>query len=217
MRLVLILALLVLGGCSAKPLERKTNDILLSNGATLRIEAVEQRGFRSDGWSVTASYMPAGSNDLEMIGWWEGYNHDPIIHIVDNLVVLPSPDLHTLYVRSADGKWRFFSMQFPDERSSLPIQHYTTLTTLTEDELHSVRQDIEPDEKEWAPAIYLKSFDPTTKEVYVLYQTNPETRRHIYLKLSDDGTDLSLVRIKKETANNALQAIGAKARLQPEP
>jgi hypothetical protein len=135
---------------------------------------------------------------VEKIGGWEGYNHSPLVYVVDNLVVLLSPDQHTLYVRTAEAKWKFFSMQFPDERSSLPMIYYTALTTLTEEELSSIRKDIDSEEKEWSPSIWLKAFDPVTREVHVLYRTTPSKVRHILLKLSPDGTDLTSVSIKKE-------------------
>lgn len=192
----------VTGSWPFKPLDRIKNEIHLSNGGTVLVKAIEQREFRSDGWSVNAQYKPPGNQAVERIGEWEGYNYNPHVYLVDSLVVLPSPDTKTLYVRTKKGKWKFFSMQFPDEHTSLPMSFYTTLTSLTEEEIRSVRKDIDPDERGWSPSIYLKEFYPETREVYVIYRTNLSTTRHIRLKLSEDGSDLTLLDIRKEKTVN---------------
>ncbi len=186
------------GSWPFKPLEKRHHEVALSNGGIVRIEAVEQRGFRSDGWTVYARYKPPSGITFERIGEWEGYNHNPAVHVINDLIILPSPDQKTLYVRTREGKWRFFSMQFPDEQSSLPTSFYVGMTGLTEKEIKSIRKDIEPDEKGWAPAVYLKKFFPESMEVSVLYQTNLATQRHLRLKLSEDGTQLTLIEVRKE-------------------
>ncbi len=185
-----------------KPLEERTYEIALSNGGIVRIAAVEQRGFRSDGWTVSARYKPPGDLELERIGEWEGYDHNPSVYVINDLVILPSPDQRTLYARTRKGEWKFFSMQFPDEHPPFPASFYAALTGLTEEEIKSIRKDISPDERDWTPAIYLKKFFPESMEVYVLYQTNPNTKRHIRLKLSEDGTRMTLIEVRKEKSSS---------------
>ena len=117
----------------------------------------------------------------------EGYDHNPSVHVINDLVILRSPDQKTLYVRTRKAEWKFFSMQFPDERSTFPPSFYAALTGLTEEEVKSIRKDIDPDEKDWTLAVDLKEFFPDSMEVYVLYQTNPEYQEHRFvLKLSED-------------------------------
>jgi hypothetical protein len=181
-----------------KPLEKRRHEIALSNGGKVEIEAIEQRGFRGDGWTVYARYQPPGGEAVERIGEWEGYNHTPSVYTVHDLVILPSPDQRTLYVRTRKGEWKFFSMQFPDERSSLSSEFYAAMTGLSQEEINSVRKDIDPDEKGWSPSVYLKKFIPESMEVHVLYQTNPATKRHLRLKLSEDGTRMRLIEVRKE-------------------
>ena len=183
------------------PLEKRNHEIALSNGGVVRIEAVEQRGFRSDGWTVSATYRPPAGLELERIGEWEGYDHNPSVYLINDLVILPSPDQRTLSVRTRKGEWKFFSMQFPDAHPAFPANFYAALTGLAEDEIESIRKDISPDEKDWSPAVYLKKFFPESMEVYVLYQTNPNTKRHIRLKLSEDGTRMTLVEVRKEKSS----------------
>ncbi len=193
-------AALVLNGSGKwpfDPLERVENTISLSNGGLVKIEAIEQRGPRSDGWTVYARYLFAETGQLEEIGVWEGYNHDPEVFVAGELVVLPSPDQTTLFVRQSHGRWKFFSLRFPTEATSLPMSHYTTLTTLTESELARIRSDLDPDEIGWSPSVSIQSFRPETKELHLKYQTNLSTVRYMRLKLSEDGSDLSLMDVCK--------------------
>lgn len=196
--LIAALKMALSGTWPFSPLNRIENEIPLANGGVVQIVAVEQREFRSDGWTVHAGYRPQGSDSVEMIGEWEGYNHNPKIYIVGKLVILPSPDQKTLYVRTAQGKWKFFFLEFPDAQSSLPLSHYTTLSTLSEEELLSIREALDPDERGWSPSVSLDGFDPDTCEAHVLYRTNLNTVRHIFLKLSPDGTDLTLATLWKD-------------------
>jgi len=179
------------------PLERVENTLSLSNGGLLEIEAIEQRGPRSDGWTVYARYWASEAGQLEEIGVWEGYNHSPEVFVAGRLVVLPSPDQTTLFVRQTDGRWKFFSLRFPTEASSLSMSHYTTLTTLTESELARIRSDLDPDEIGWHPSVSILSFRPESKELQLKYQTNLSTVRYLRLKLSEDGGDLSLMDVRK--------------------
>jgi hypothetical protein len=199
--LMTALYLATAGSWPFTPLDKRTHEIALTNGGTVRIEAVEQRGFRSDGWTVYARYQPPGGLGLERIGEWEGYNHHPSVYVTNDLVILPSPDQKTLHVRTRKGEWKFFSMQFPDEHPPFPANFYAALTGLTEEEIRSIRTDISPDEKDWSPSVYLKEFFPESMEVYVLYQTNPDTKRHIRLKLSEDGTRMTLLEVRKEKSS----------------
>jgi hypothetical protein len=190
------------------PLERIENRIDLPNGSFVQIEAIEQRGFRSDGWSVYATYFPAAESAGEVIGFWEGYNHRPPVYVVDRLVVLPSPDQRTLYVRTPANEWKFFYLNFPDEQPGLPISHYTALTTLTEEEMASIRKDMTPEERAYSPSASLESFDPATRKVHITYRTTSARTRELVLQLSEDGTDLTLSSIRLIEARGGAEAGG---------
>lgn len=200
-----------------KPLDKVENVTALSNGAIVRITALEDL---SEGWSVSAQYRPPDSSVYEDIGHWFGYNHDPKIYLADGLVVLLNPNHKTIHVRtnaqnpfSAEklvpdhnnvihvprtmNQWNSFSMIFPHRHSSHPITFYTSMTTLTEQELNQ----IDPREEGWTPAISVEEFDPATRE-FLLRQVNSNTTRYIYLQLSEDGTDLSLIKITNEKIAN---------------
>ncbi len=75
------------------------------------------------------------------------------------------------------------------------MAYYTTVTTLTEEELRNIRSDIASDERDWSTATTLEAIDPETSEIHVSYRTTPSKVRHIVLKLAADGTDLTLSRI----------------------
>jgi hypothetical protein len=177
------------------PPQRIENSIAIPNGGTVHITAVEQP---ADPMLVKAQYRPPGGRDVEPIGEWLGRNTSPSIYMANGLVILMNSDQKLFYVRTSQGRWKWFSIDFPDEHSSLPISHYTTLTTLTEEELLRIRKDIDSDDrKDWSPAIRLDGFDPDTREISVRYEMK-YTVRHIFLKLSPDGVDLSLAGIRKD-------------------
>ena len=178
------------GSWPFKPLDQTENTIDLSNGGVIRIEAIEQRGFRSDGWSVSAQYRAPRSSMYEDIGGWEGYNHDPKVYLTDGLLVLLNPDKKTIHVRTNQNRWKFFKMIFPDRLTSLPITFYTGMTTLTAHEL----SQIDPKENGWTPSVYVEEFDPVTREI-IMKQLYSSTVRYIHLQLSEDGSDLELIGI----------------------
>ena len=181
------------------PLERRKYDIALPNGAEVRIEAIEQRGFRSDGWTVYASYVQAGMSEPERIGSWEGYRHEPPVYVVKDLVVLPSPDQKTLYVRTQRGEWKFFAMQFPLDRHAFPTSHYAALTGLTDEEVTQIAREIAPEQSGHTPYVALEAFLPDSMEARVaFYSTNPNAAGHVRLRLSSDGTRMTLIEIKPE-------------------
>ncbi len=191
----------ITGAWPFEPLKRTETDLPLSNGGVVQVEAVEQRGFRSDGWSVYARYLPPGGEKFEKIGSWEGYNHYPEVYLADELVVIPSPDQRTLYVRTRNGKWKFFILDLPGEHTSLSMRYYSSMTTLSENELRSIRGDLDPDEKGWSTTTSICDFSPENRELYIIYRTGFRSTRHIRLKLSEDGTDLTLISVTKEATS----------------
>ncbi len=63
--LLIVLRLAETATWSFPPLKHVENRVELSNGGALLIDAVEQRGFRSDGWTVNAGYLAPGREQVE--------------------------------------------------------------------------------------------------------------------------------------------------------
>ena len=188
----------------SKPLKRTSEEIVLSNGGRVRVEGLEEEGFRKNIFLCSASYLPPMSREWEGIsnwrGRWDGSNI-PSVFVVGQLIVLPTPDRHALWVRSSKGFWRPFVMVFPSpERSNpnLPLGWYCQMTSLKEDEITRINKTVEDDEKLFVPSVQIKNFDPTTRTLTVLYRRNLVTGWQLVLELSEDGEGLHLLSIEKE-------------------
>ena len=122
--------------------------------------------------------------------------------------MIVSPDEQSFFVRTSGGDWESYSMVFPDPRLGLSVRHCATFTSLTEAELHRICADIQSDNESWKPKVYLDSFDPKTMEAHVVYKTTELTTRHVYFELSEDGSRLSLARIRNETPTKSSTRTG---------
>ena len=152
-----------------KPLDRWRTEIVVPSAGIIVLEGVAQRGYDSDGFSISASYRPPDSTASEPMGSWTGNGSEPKAFASGALLVVLSPDQRTIFVRAGERQWNHFQMQFPDEATSLPLSFYSRITGLSEAELQQIRSDIAEDEGHWSPAVYLQGFDSQTRIVTVLY------------------------------------------------
>lgn len=73
---VVVLGLAISGAWPFEPLERRSRQIELANGALIRIEGLEDRGWGSHGYLWTASFRQRDEADFVPIGSWIGPNDD---------------------------------------------------------------------------------------------------------------------------------------------
>lgn len=177
------------------PLNVIAKTVKLENRGTVEIKGLEDRGFGSDGYLFQAQYFPPGKTEAEKIGDWTGYEPLPKTFLANELVLVVEPGGKKLHVRGADGLWKWFVMLFPGESSSLPLSHFTSMTSLPEEALRKIREGLTSEEKKYSPNTTIKDFDPQTSELTVSYLTAPESEKTLHLKLDPTGKRLSLMKI----------------------
>jgi hypothetical protein len=188
------------------PLAQVTEEIRLQNGGTIVVTGIEDRGFGSDGFLFQANYLPSDGAEAEEIGSWIGYQSSPELFLVNNLVVILNPDQKRLHVRNHAGKWKWFLIQFPDGTSSFPLSHYAALTSLSEEDLEIIRNELADAGKRYSPNAYIQTFDPLNSEVIVTYYPLPGVERTLILGLTEDGTQLKLRRIERHESSSSRHA-----------
>lgn len=198
-----ILIMAMAGTWPFEPLEQRSEQMELANGDRIAIEGVEDRGFGSDGFLFDATYISEGGKNREKIAAWIGHAWKPEAHSPGDLVVLVNPDLKRMHVRSPAGMWKTFFMSFPG--SDKDLSRFVTATTLSEQSLAKLQQDLTDEEKLYSPNAYIDSFDPEHLELKVRVLTTPDITRVLVLGLTNDGSTLTLSSMTKVVADHSPQ------------
>lgn len=191
--LYLLVYLSVAGIWPFEPLMRKTNQIKLPNGGVMIINAIEDRGPRSEEWRVSAEYQDPDSLEMEKVGEWFGSNISPKVYYQKGLVVLLNPNRETMHVRTLAKSWRVFSMIFPTPQGSLPLTFYETVTALSGSEIQRILKVCDPDEDSHIPSFQIQEFQPDQYQLAVTCYIGVDQSAVINLRLSPDGERLSLL------------------------
>lgn len=186
----------VLGKWPFKPLETRCIERPAPIGGVIIVEGVEQRGFRSDGFSWEASYRPSPDQPLERIGEWEGRGNGVDAYAVGPLLVVLNGDQYTLHVRSAEGQWRSFRMRFMEDHETLGMDFFVWSTGLTENEITRISAAVRNG------YVAIEGFNPETRMMSVTGMTRAK-RVRFHLRLWDDGTRLELVDLVETTTKAA--------------
>jgi hypothetical protein len=172
-----------------EPLARRSREIALTNGALIRIEGVEDRGWGSSGYLWTASFRDRGEADLVRIGGWIGHNDDWSVYTSGELIVCLNPDRHTLHVRGSNGQWKLFELRLPGRTENL-ADFIRVTPALAEADLRRFQADLTDAETSSSPATEILTFDPATLEIRTRVLT-ALTREAIF-GLSEDGQSVRL-------------------------
>ncbi len=188
-------------------------EIRLANQDSLIIDGKE-RGRSEHGFSQRVGYRPAGSTEIEWFGDVSDgvepqvYQDGPLIVVID----LPAAQLHVrthivhaepeqqrdgggYIVRPMVGEnWKTLALIFPDDLGPFPISYYAERNGLTAEEVSRINELGGKRERKY-PTTYIQSFDPKTRDVTCSYQLDNKSSWPLHLRLSEDGTHLTLVAI----------------------
>jgi len=172
-----------------EPLHRRSRQIELTNGALIRIEGVEDRGWGSDGYLWTASFRQRDEADFVRIGGWIGPNDDFTAYTRGALIVCPNPDRRMIHVRGSNSQWKSFDLRLPGKTENL-AEFSKFTAALAEGDLRRFQADLTEAETQYSPMTQILAFDPVTLEIRARILTGL-TREAIF-GLSEDGQSLSL-------------------------
>jgi hypothetical protein len=182
------------GAWPFEPLQRRVRNLELQNGALIRIEGVEDRGWQSDGFLWSASFRQLGGKDFVQFGSWIGPNDNLRAYISGALIVCPNPNLRMLHVRGRDGEWRVFDLRLPGKTENLSdFSRFTP--TLNEDDLRRIQTDLTDAEASYSPSIYIQAFDPETRQLRT--KILAVLTREAVFELSEDGRSVSLKSLQR--------------------
>jgi hypothetical protein len=170
-------------------------EISLANHGILIIDGNRQ-GRSEHGFSQRAGYRPAGSSEIEWFGDVSG-GVEPQVYQTGPLVVVIDLPGASLFVRNANSqeKWKSLALLFPNDLGpSFPISFYAERNGLTTDEVSRINELGGKREQKW-PTTYIQSFDPETRQLKCNYWVNNKSSWPLHLRLSEDGTHLSLIGI----------------------
>ena len=175
------------------PLEKAEYEIVLSNGGQLRQTGVEQRGWGSNGYSWEMKYLPPLGAEPELVGEWLGSGS--VSAWFTNGLIVVRQDTKTLRVRTLSGKWKHFSLKLPSPYSPYDMERldsYARWMGLSVQEIQTLLSEVKA--KNFSPSLYIKQFQPQTRELVLNYYAGPteEEKRQVVLILSDDGSRFSL-------------------------
>jgi hypothetical protein len=189
--IVVIVALFV-GTSQLKSSQTVRREIRLANHGSVIIDG-EQRSRSEHGFSQRAGYRPPGSAEIE----WFGDVSDgvePQIYEAGPLVVVIDLPAAQLYVRTHNEKWKNLALIFPDDLGPFPVSFYAEKNGLTAEEISRISELGGKRERKY-PTTYIQSFDPQTRDLKCSYHVDNKSSWPLHLRLSDDGTRLSLVAI----------------------
>ncbi len=172
-----------------EPLARRSREIALANGALIRIDGVEDRGWGSSGYLWTASFRDRSEAGFVRIGGWIGHRDDWSVYTPGELIVCLNPDRHTLHVRGSNGQWTFFDLRLPGRTESL-ADFIRFTPALAEADLRRFQADLTEAETPYSPATEILAFDPATLDIRARVLT-ALTREAIF-SLSEDGQSVRL-------------------------
>ena len=188
-------------------------EIRLANQGSLVIDGKE-RGRSEHGFSQRIGYRCPGSTAIEWFGDVSDgvepqvYQAGPLLVVID----LPAAQLyvrthivHAEPERRTDGdgsivrpivkeNWKTLALIFPDDLGSFPISFYAERNGLTTEEVSRIDELGGKRERKY-PTTYIQSFDPKTRDVTCSYQVDNKSSWPLRLRLSEDGTHLTLVAI----------------------
>jgi hypothetical protein len=153
------------------------------------------RGRSEHGFSQRAGYRPAGSAEIE----WFGDVSDgvePQVYQAGPLVVVIDLPGSCLFVRNPNSqeKWKSFALVCPNDLGRFPISFYVERNGLTTDEVSRISDLGGKRDQKW-PTTSIQSFDPGTRDLNCSYHVDNKSSWPLHLRLSEDGTHLSLIGI----------------------
>ena len=172
-----------------EPLAHRSREISLANGALIRIEGVEDRGWGSSGYLWTASFRDRSEAGFLRIGGWIGHNDDWSVYTPGELIVCLNPDRHTLHVRGSNGQWKLFDLRLPSRNESL-ADFVRFTPALAEADLRRFQADLTEAETPYSPATEILAFDAARLEIRTRVLT--ALAREAIFSLSEDGQSVRL-------------------------
>jgi hypothetical protein len=172
-----------------EPLAHRSREIALANGALIRIEGVEDRGWGSSGYLWTASFRDRREAGFVRIGGWIGHRDDWSVYTPGELIVCLNPDRHTLHVRGSNGQWKLFELRLPGRTENL-ANFIRVTPALAEADLRRFQADLTDAETSSSPATEILTFDPATLEIRTRVLT--ALTREAIVGLSEDGQSVRL-------------------------
>jgi hypothetical protein len=167
-------------------------EITLPNHGSLIIDG-KKSGRSEHGYSQRAGYRSPGSTGIE----WFGEVSDGVVSKVYQagplLVVIDFPAAQ-LYVRSKNAHWKNLALVFPDDLGPFPVSFYVEKTSLTAEEVLRIDRLGGKHGRKY-PTTYIQSFDPNTRDLNCSYYLDNQSSWPLHLRLSEDGTRLSLIDI----------------------
>jgi hypothetical protein len=171
------------------PLAHRSREITLGNGAVIRIEGLEDRGWGTSGYLWTASFRDRNEAGFVRIGSWIGHNDDWSVYTPGELIVCLNPDRRTLHVRGANGQWKLFDLRLPSRTESL-ADFVRFTPALAEADLRRFQADLTEAETHTSPAIEILGFDAKTLDIRTRVLT--ALQREAIFSLSEDGQSVRL-------------------------
>lgn len=169
-------------------------EITLPDHGCLIIDGI-RRGRSEHGFSQRAGYRPAGSSEIEWFGDLSD-GVEPQVYQAGPLVVVIDLPGACLFVRNPDSreKWKSLALLFPNDLGPFPISFYADRNGLTMDEVSRINDLGGKREQKW-PTTYIRSFNPTTRDLKCSYWLDNKNAWPLQFRLSEDGTHLALIEI----------------------
>ena len=188
-----IVALFV-GMSQFKPSQIFRREIGLPNHGSLIIDG-EARGRSEHGFSQRAGYRPPGSTEIEWFGDVSD-GAEPQVYQAGALLVVIDLPAAQLYVRTHEENWKNLALIFPNDLGPFPISFYVERNGLTTEEVSRINELGGKRDRKY-PTTYIQSFDPETRDLQCSYYVDNKSAWPLHLRLSEDGTHLTLVKIGK--------------------
>jgi len=170
-------------------------EIALPNQGSLVIDG-QRRGRSEHGFSQSAGYRPPGSTEIEWFGDLSD-GADPQFYQAGPLVVVIDLPGGCLFVRnpSAREKWKCLALLFPNDLGpSFPVSFYVERNGLTMEEVSRINELGGKGKQKW-PTTYIEKFDPETRDLTCSYHIDNKSSWPLRLRLSEDGSHLTLIEI----------------------
>jgi hypothetical protein len=139
-----------------------------------------------------ARYRAPGA-PAEFVGSWQAGKSTAMAHVVGSLVVvIPGEDyfeagINRIFVRTAGGRWKETQTDFRDISDGADPPDLTSrLTSISADDLKTIKRELGPREGQMAPSCWLDGFSAERAEL-MLSCVIGETGGRLVLKLTEDG------------------------------
>src|ERR1051325_2980241 len=219
---IVVVTVLFVGLPRFTPLPSVRREIQFPNHGSLVIEG-EKRSRSEHGFSQRAGYRPPGSAKIEWFGEVSDgvepqvYQAGPLVVVIDfpaaqlyvRTHVVPAATQEDVRPNGRDGalrrpgvkvdvpvdeNWKSLALIFPNDLGSFPISYYAERNGLTTEEVVRVNELGGNRERKY-PTTYIQSFDPETRDLKCSYHVDNKSSWPLHLRLSADGTRLSLIEI----------------------